>query len=411
MRVSSDELNMKALFSLPIIVAALGNLVDVYDLLLFSIVRVSSLKSLGLDGKDLFEQGMLVLKMQMMGMLFGGILWGVLGDKKGRVKVLYGSILLFSIATIASGFVASVPQYAFFRFVAGIGLAGELGAGVALVSEILPKGSRGYGAMMIASVGFIGAILANIISEHLDWRNAYFIGGGFGFILLFMRAGVLESSLFRQIETADGNRGDFLSLFTNRLRFYRYMRSILIGIPLWFLVGIILTLSPEFAIAMNISGTVSVGKAVMFGYMGAITGDFASSLISQRLKSRKKTVYLFLAIMTIFLGIFFSLNHANQETYYAVCWALGFSTGFWVMLIVIVAEQFGTNLRATVATTVPNFARGSIVPITLLFQFAKSQFGILNGGALVGILCVCLSLYSVYSLEETFSKDLNYLEV
>ncbi|MCL4458002.1 MAG: MFS transporter [Nitrospirae bacterium] len=398
------------ILSVPVIVAALGYFVDIYDLILFSIVRVQSLKAIGLSGQELLDKGVFLLNMQMAGMLLGGILWGILGDKKGRVKILFGSIFLYSIANIANGFVESIEGYAVWRFIAGIGLAGELGAGVTLVLENLPRHSRGYGTMIVATVGVSGAVLANYVAKAFDWRMAYFIGGGLGMALLIMRISVYESGMYKRMEEKEISRGNFFSLFTNRKRFFKYMNSILIGLPIWFCVGILITFSPEFAKTMNVSGTVSAGEAVMFCYIGLVFGDFASGFLSQYLRSRKKVVFLFQILTSISIVLYFFLKGADASLFYVLSGVIGFAIGYWAIFITIAAEQFGTNIRATVASTVPNFIRGTVIPITFLFQFAKKYLGIINAGAVVGALCMLIAFYALYRLEETFDKDLNYVE-
>jgi MFS family permease len=393
-----------------VVVAALGYFVDIYDLVLFSIVRVPSLKGLGLSGQALVDQGVFLLNMQMAGMLLGGILWGILGDRKGRLKIMFASIFLYSVANIANGMVQSLPAYAALRFVAGVGLAGELGAGITLVAEVLHRSVRGYGTMMVAAVGVSGAILANVVASHFDWRSAFYIGGALGLALLVLRISVAESGMFRQMESRQVSRGNFLSLFTDRRRFGKYLNSILIGVPTWFVVGILITFSPEFAKALHITAPVNAGNAVMFCYLGLVFGDFASGLLSQALQSRKKVVFLFIALTVAGIVAYFLLGGATPTAFYAVCTLLGFASGYWAIFVTIAAEQFGTNLRATVATTVPNFVRGMVVPITLLFQLARRHFGLETGAALVGGVCVLVALYALYHLEETFHKDLDYFE-
>jgi MFS family permease len=409
-QTEDSGISVRQLFSIPVIVAALGYFVDIYDLILFSIVRVQSLKAIGIDGQAILDKGVFLLNMQMAGMLLGGILWGILGDKKGRVKILFGSIFLYSIANIANGLVNSVESYAVWRFIAGVGLAGELGAGVTLVLENLPKHSRGYGTMIVASVGVTGAILANFIARHYDWRMAYFIGGGLGILLLLMRIGVFESGMYRDMEQMNISKGNFFSLFTKSSRFFKYMKSILIGLPIWFSVGILITFSPEFAKALNISGTVNAGESVMFCYIGLVFGDFVSGFLSQYFRSRKKVVFGFIVISIIVIGRYFTTHNSTQFMFYMNCLAIGFAVGYWAVFITIAAEQFGTNLRATVASTVPNFIRGTVIPITFFFQIAKKNFGIIYSGAIVGALCLFIALYALYGLEETFAKDLNYIE-
>lgn len=401
---------VRAVFSIPVIVAALGYFVDIYDLILFSIVRVSSLKSLGLEGLSLVDKGVFLLNMQMAGMLLGGILWGVLGDRKGRMKIMFGSIFLYSAANIANGMVHSVEAYAVTRFLAGVGLAGELGAGITLVSEILHRDVRGYGTMIVASVGVSGAVAANFVAGLFSWRHAFFIGGLLGFLLLGLRICVHESGMFREMETSNVSRGNFFALFIDRARFLKYLNSILIGVPTWFVVGILITFSPEFGKALKVSGAVHAGNAVMFCYLGLVFGDMASGLLSQILRSRRKAVFIFISMTVAGIAAYFLLAGASLASFYAVCTMLGFASGYWAVFITIAAEQFGTNLRATVATTVPNFVRGMVVPITLLFQLARQYLPLETSALLVGSVCVLVSLLALWHLEETFHKELDYYE-
>jgi MFS family permease len=400
-----------AVFSLPVIVAALGYFVDIYDLVLFSIVRVPSLKALGFSGKELVDQGVFLLNMQMAGMLIGGIIWGVLGDKKGRLKIMFGSIFLYSLANLANGFATSIEVYALLRFIAGVGLAGELGAGITLVSEVLHKSVRGYGTMIVASVGVSGAILANLVAKSFDWRTAFIIGGVLGLLLLVLRFGVAESGMFKGMEEKRQlQKGNFLSLFTNRDRFSRFLHAIMIGLPSWFVVGVLITFSPEFAKMLGVQGTVSAGNAVMYCYLGLVAGDLASGLLSQLMKSRRKVVLLFLLLTMGAVTLYFMASGVTADMFYLICGLLGFGIGYWAIFVTIAAEQFGTNLRATVATTVPNFVRGMTVPITMLFLFFRDKFGLQQGAIIVGVLTLAIALYSLWCLKETFHKDLDYFE-
>ncbi|WP_394342577.1 MFS transporter [Pontibacter oryzae] len=400
------------LLNAAVIVAALGYFVDIYDLVLFSIVRIPSLQELGITAQsELLEKGVLLLNMQMAGMLLGGIGWGILGDKRGRLSVLFGSIFLYSIANIMNGFVQDIYMYAFLRFVAGLGLAGELGAGITLVSEVLPKEKRGYGTMIVATIGISGAVIAGAVGDYFGWRTAYFIGGGLGLLLLFLRLGVYESSMFKNVKAVeDVTRGNFLSLFTNGKRFWKYLKCILIGIPIWFVVGILITFSPEFGVELGVQEAVSAGKAVSFCYLGLTFGDLISGYLSQRLGSRRKVVMAFLGLSAVFilmmlLGRDFSINR-----FYLLCTALGFASGYWAVFITIAAEQFGTNIRATVTTTVPNFVRGAVVPLTLTFEALRHPLGFLPTAMLLAAVCLAIAIVSIFTLEETFSKELDYLE-
>ncbi|WP_299990201.1 MFS transporter [uncultured Pontibacter sp.] len=399
------------LFNTAVIVAALGYFVDIYDLVLFSIVRIPSLQSLGVtDSTALLEDGVMLLNMQMAGMLLGGIAWGVLGDKKGRLSVLFGSIFLYSIANILNGFVTTIPMYAVLRFVAGVGLAGELGAGITLVSEVLPKEKRGYGTMVVATIGISGAILAGIVGEYFGWRTAYFIGGGLGMLLLLLRVGVYESGMFNNLKQANVTRGNFLSLFTNVKRFWKYLKCILIGVPIWYVVGILITFSPEFGVALGVKDTVSAARAVSFCYLGLVFGDFASGFLSQRFQSRRNIVLAFLLLTSIFISVYLLGREFSLTAFYTLCVALGFAGGYWAVFVTIAAEQFGTNIRATVTTTVPNFVRGAVVPLTIAFTYLKDGVGLVPGAILLAVLCLAIAIYSILTLDETYGKDLNYME-
>ena len=400
----------RQLLRLPVLVAALGYLVDMYDLFLFSVVRVPSLTAIGTAPNRLLPDGILLLNTQMAGMLLGGIFWGVLGDKRGRLSVLFGSILIYSLANIGNGFVTNLNQYALLRFVAGVGLAGELGAGVTLVTEVLPKQIRGYGTTIVATMGVLGAILAYFVADWFAWRNAYFIGGGLGLGLLVLRVNVFESRIFETLKERQIKRGDLVMLFSSRSRLLTYLRCILVGLPIWFVVGILITFSPEFGQAMGLSAPVVAGKAVMLSFAGQVLGDVVSGLLSQRLRSRKKAIRAFILLSLTFVLVYLLAPLRDVDQFYLVCIFLGFANGYWALFVTIAAELFGTNLRATVATTVPNFVRGSVIPLASLFVLGKAQFGLLYSALGVGLLTIGLALFALNSLEETFDKDLNYVE-
>jgi MFS family permease len=396
--------------NLTVVVGSLGYFVDMYDLLLYGIVRVQSLSDLGMSGDGLVSSGILLLNMQMAGMLIGGILWGVLGDKRGRISVLFGSILLYSIANIANAYVTSLSQYALARFCAGMGLAGELGAAITLVSEALPQEIRGYGTTIVASVGIMGSVVAALVGDLLPWRTAYMIGGGIGMVLLVLRMKLLESPMFNQIKTSTVVRGDFFSLFTSRKRFFKYLRCILIGVPTWFVVGVLVTFSPEFAKLLHVDGAISAGRSILFTYLGLVIGDFSSGFISQALESRKKIVYAYVSITLFFVMVYLFGRGFSTTQFYALCLMMGTGLGYWAVFVTIASEQFGTNLRSTVTTTVPNFVRGSTILITLSFRGAGAVLGFINGALVVGVVCFAVAYAALYYMEETFHKNLNYLE-
>ena len=401
---------IKQLLQVPVLVAALGYLVDMYDLFLFSVVRVPSLLSIGIAPDRLMDDGIILLNLQMAGLLIGGIFWGILGDKRGRLSVLFGSILIYSLANIANGFVTSFEQYALLRFIAGIGLAGELGAGITLVAEVLPKKIRGYGTTLVATMGVLGAVLAYFMADLFEWRTSYFIGGGLGILLLVLRMKVFESGVFVKMKSKNVERGNVLMLFNNRKRFLKYIKCILIGLPIWFVVGILITFSPEFGKALGISEPVNAGKAVMFSFTGQVIGDLASGFLSQYFQSRKKVILAFMLISSGMAATYLLFPTNDITVFYAICAVLGFANGYWTLFITVAAEMFGTNLRATVATSVPNFVRGAIIPLTALFIQFKSTLGILYAAAAVGVITFAIALIALKYLDETFSKDLNFVE-
>jgi MFS family permease len=369
-----------------------------------------------LNAEAIAKDGLRIINIQMLGLLVGGIIWGVLGDKKGRLKVLYASIILYSLGNIANGFVQNVTQYEIVRFITGLGLAGELGAGITLVSELMPKERRGIATSLVAGIGLSGAVFAYFIREQFvgpngeGWRTCYFIGGGLGFLLLLLRVGVLESGMFKSMEHSNVKKGDFLMLFTNGKRLRKYLTAILIALPNWFVIGILISFSDKFAAKLNIKGTVDPGKAVMVAYAAISIGDVLIGFVSQWLRSRKKSLYIFNIITVASIIWFFSLNGQSSATMYVVCACLGFGTGFWAMFVTMAAEQFGTNIRATVATTAPNMARGSLNLVSLLFVWLQGSFDYLKSAWITGIIVFVISFVSLMLTEETFGKDLDYIE-
>ncbi len=404
----------KHLFSFPVIVAALGYFVDIYDLLLFGIVRIPSLKDLELD-VDI--AGTLILNYQMLGLLLGGVLWGILGDKKGRLSVLFGSILVYSIANIACGFLPYFPfedkttTYALLRFIAGVGLAGELGAGITLVSESLPKQLRAIGTSIVAGFGLLGAVVAQLTVEMAgDWKIAYIIGGAMGLLLLLLRVSVIESGIYNKVKKSDNiKKGDFLSFFTDSKRFTKYIKCIVIGLPTWFCIGILAMMSNQFAPALGIS-TIDPGKAIMWTYIGISVGDFSSGFISHWLKSRKKAIFymMFFTMVGIVMMLFGNTNTENK--YYFYCTWLGLGTGYWAMFVTLGAEQFGTNIRSTATTTIPNIVRGLLPVMLFSFNYLKFSLGIILSAAVVGLVVFTLAIHATLTIEETHNKDMDFIE-
>lgn len=414
-----------------IVVAALGYFVDIYDLILFNVVKKESLEAimLGAGAEELKSTGMFLFNMQMIGMLLGGILWGIWGDKKGRLSVLFGSILLYSAANIINAFVTTIPLYAVVRVIAGIGLAGELGAGITLVSETLSKEKRGYGTMIIVSFGALGAVAAALVGANgqaigqvlesifhvafANWQVAYILGGLLGLLLLLLRVGTIESGMFKNIQHSEVSKGDIRMLFNNKERFFKYLNCILIGLPIWYFIGLIVANSEIiWAKDLNVQGKVVNGTALMYAYIGLSVGDVFSGLISQLLRSRRKVVFIYLAMsVTLMICYLFFSFGISLRGFYLLSFLIGCATGYWAIFVTIAAEQFGTNIRSTVTNTVPNFVRGSVPLITMLFQFVTAQsFNNATSAFIVGVLCMGLSLWAIYRSKETFAKDLNYTE-
>jgi MFS transporter, putative metabolite:H+ symporter len=399
-----------------VVVAALGYFVDVYDLILFGMVRTASLKDLGISGTALTEQGVYLLNMQMIGMLAGGVLWGVLGDKRGRLSVLFGSITLYSLANIANGMVHSVESYAWCRLAAGIGLAGELGAGITLVSELMDRRTRGIGTTIVAAFGLSGGVMAGLVGGAIpgvgfDWRTAYYIGGGMGLALLVLRVGVVESGMFRTVAAnKQVSRGNFFLLFTSWRRFGRYLAVIALGVPVWYVMGILFTFAPELGKALGLPEAPRAATALTFAYGGAAIGDAASGLLSYRLRSRRAALAIFLTLTAAAVVAYFALGGTSLTVFYALAAICGLGAGYWAVFVSTAAELFGTNLRATVATTVPNFVRGSLVLLTILFKELWAPFGLVGAAIAVGVFAFAVALTGLATLRETFGVDLDFHE-
>lgn len=404
-----------SVFNIIVIVAALGYFVDIYDLLLFSVERIDSLKEIlgaAATSDQIQSVGKQLLNWQMGGMLVGGIFWGILGDKKGRLSVLFGSILLYSIANLLNGLVQSVPQYAILRFISGFGLAGELGAGITLVNETLTKEKRGLGTMIVATIGVFGAVIAGFMGTVIEnWRYSFFIGGCMGLLLLIMRIGVFESGMFEETKKTSASRGNLLSLFSGRKKAFKYLSIIMVAVPVWYVMGVLVTFAPEL---MERLGVVTFkpnpGKCIMFAYLGITVGDFASGMLSQILKSRKKALATFMSLTVLSIILYFTLAKQSEFMFYTVDCFIGFATGYWAVFMSTASELFGTNIRSTVTTTSPNFVRGSLIFVTMLIDLATIFTDKINAIIIVGCFIFFLAFLALKNLEETFGKDLNYIE-
>jgi MFS family permease len=400
-----------SVLSLAVLVAALGYFVDIYDLLLFNIVRVKSLGDLGLSDTLIKTEGEFIISVQMIGLLIGGIVWGILGDKKGRLSVLFGSIIIYSVANIVNGFVQTTNQYALVRFIAGIGLAGELGAGITLVSEMATKEKRGLSTSLVAGVGLTGAVAAFFISQYFHWRTCYIIGGSLGFCLLLLRISVVESGMYNQVkEMGAVSKGNLLMFFNNTKRLKKYVLAILIGLPTWYVIGVLVAFSNDFAKEFVITEKINPGEATMFAYVGISVGDVLIGFVSHWLKSRKKALFIFYILTLIAILFYFNQGAGSAARFYIICVALGFGTGFWAIFVTMAAEQFGTNLRATAATSIPNMVRGALPLILILFNWLQEFTGHANAGLITGFIIMAISFVAMMFTEETFGKDLDYIE-
>jgi putative MFS transporter len=402
---------LSALLHPAVIIGALGYFVDVYDLILFGVVRVASLKDLGCTGDQIVAQGAWLINVQMAGMLLGGIAWGLLGDWRGRLNLLFGSILLYSLANLANGFVHTLGAYTACRFLAGFGLAGELGGSITLVAEVLPRALRGYGTMMVSAIGVLGAVVAGTMGLAFHWRTMYFIGGGLGLLLLVLRLWVRESTLFETM--AKTNRPTFASQLLYLIapkRLGRYLCCILVGLPCWYVIGLVILFSPEFGRALGATGPIVAGTAVAASYTGISLGDLLSGLLCQIVRGRRMALLVFLTSTLVLITIFFFLRQPSPTLIYFLMFAIGLAVGYWAVFVTVAAEHFGTNIRATVATTVPNFARGFVIPVTLLYTFLKGHIGVLDSGLTVGWISLGLGFVGLLGLRETFHDELDYLE-
>lgn len=402
--------DFKECLNLTVVVASLGYFVDLFDITLFGVVRVASLKDMGItDPQELLSSGVFIYNCGMVGMMIGGVLWGILGDKKGRLSVLFASILLYSLSNIANAFVWDVNSYAFLRFLGGVGLAGELGAAITLVSESLPKEKRGIGTTIVATSGMLGIVAAAFIGQQLPWKVSYILGGVMGLCLLLARVKMSESHLFTQKSGDSSNRGNVLLLLKPQL-LVRYLSCIAIGVPIYFTTGILFTFAPELTRGLNVVGEVTAGNAILLGSIGLTIGDLLSGVVSQILQSRKKSIGLSLVVAFIGMSVYTLSSNPTSTLIYGLCFVIGLAVGYWAMLVTVAAEQFGTNIRATVATTIPNFVRGSAVLVTLGFTQIKNWLPVPQAAFLVGSICFAFAFLGLWIVSETFHKDLNYIE-
>ncbi|MFO0595555.1 MAG: MFS transporter [Myxococcaceae bacterium] len=407
----------KGFLSAAVVLAALGYFVDIYDLVLFSVLRVPSLKALGVPDAELVTTGGLLLDLQLAGLILGGLSWGVLADKRGRLTVLFGSILMYSVGNLGNAFVHDVTMYGVCRLLAGFGLAGELGAGITLVSELLPKDKRGLGTTLVATIGVSGALAAGSIGDALvkwsatdGWRVAYGVGGGVGLLLLALRLGVLESGLFKRTQQSEAKLGDVRQLFVPLSRGLRFARIILVGTPIWFAAGVLFVFSPEIGGALGLDPKPTGGATIFWAYVGVTLGDLASGLISHRLQSRRRVLGAFLSSLAVAVVVLLTFGGRSLTTYYGLMMVVGLASGYWVLFVTTAAEQFGTNLRGTVTTSAPNFVRGMAIPITAVWMALKPGMGTIPATMALGLVTIGVALIAWWGMPDSFHAELDFVE-
>ncbi|MCX7758806.1 MAG: MFS transporter [bacterium] len=421
----------RKLINFTIFVAAFGYFVDIFDLSLFGILRIQSLKDLGYDDpariqsflnslgilgdflrgigfNDFMSIGALLLNIQMIGMLVGGLVWGILGDRVGRKFILFSSIFMFSVGNFLNAFVQDAFWYAVLRFFVGMGLAGELGAAVTLISEIVDKEKRGFANALMASFGLLGAVVASLISHIFDWRTMYIIGAVLGFILLFFISNTVESDIFSK-QQKDVSKGNVILLFNRPERLMRYVLVFLLGVPIWFVFSILIIFSPEVAQSIGLKDKIVAANSIMLAYLGVSAGDMFAGILTQKFRSRKKAIifFYFLSVITVFLYFFVNFNF---YTFYFYNFLLGFASGYWILFLLVGAENFGTNIRSTVVNTLPNFVRGSVFVISSVFIYLKSVIGFVSSAILMTCLFFGLSMLALIFIKETFGRDLDFTE-
>jgi MFS family permease len=391
--------------------AALGYFVDLYDIVLFGVVRVASLQDIGLTGDAVTSKGILLLNLQMIGMLIGGVGWGIIGDKVGRRFALLATIAMYSLANIANGFVNDLTSYAVLRFIAGVGLAGELGTGITLVAEIMPRQYRGYGTTIISFLGLMGALTASYVGSLFDWRMAYFAGGAMGLLVLLGRfIGLQESALFGAQKHEAHKKGDVMLILRTRKTLLKYLAVTAIGVPIWYISGIIVTFSQEFTAALNLTRVVPAAETLRWQAVGLAIGSGLSGIISEMMKSRKKVVWGCFLLMFVLTLIVLRLHGASAITFLVAVFIIGLGQGYWTVFITMAAEQFGTNIRATVTTSVPNFVRAMVVPMTLALSVMRHDLGLINSTIAVGAVVFLFAFVALYNLSDTYGRDIDFTE-
>ena len=397
-------------FNIVVLAAGLGFFVDTFDLFLFNVYRIPSLKELGFSGTALTSAGEYLLSVQMLGMMIGGIISGIIADKKGRVTVLFGSIILYSLANILNAFVYDLNSYALIRFIAGVGLAGELGAGITLVGESMSIEKRGYGTILVATLGGLGAVTAGLAGDFLPWRTAFLVAGGLGFLLLLLRVKAMETNIFKASLRQEQPRGSFFHLFKSKIRIYKYFACILVGVPIWYSVGLLITLSPELALEHHIN-YLKLGLCFILFQVGITTGDLSSGILSQLFRSRKKILIAYMAFAIVGTILHF-IQLYQSGSIYITSLLMGIGCGYLSVFVTSTSEHFGTNLRVSATATVTNFMRGAVtilIPLRIWIQ-EMGSFTLSQSLIFTGIIVWSVALIAVFWLPETYGRNLDYLE-
>lgn len=405
--------------ALLILVASLGYFVDAYDLIIASVVRSSAIVELGLAQVGTPEHtkyAQLFEYVQSAGILLGGIIFGVYSDKKGRKKALYYSIAIYSIANILNGLLsASVPfvgtVYCILRFICGFALAAELSIGIVMISETMKAKHRGYGTMIVVSFGILGAVLAAVLFEFIGihWQTLYLIGGIAGVLLLIFRFSVKETNPFLDLENQESERGSWVMIFKNRRLLKILFNAILLGFPIYFFISIPIKFATDYGkeLGLTIKGTIPI---IVF-YIAMSVSDIIANYLCQLFENRKKVLYFYLGLCTISVFLLHFYPPTTPEQYfYLFSPLMGFASGYWALLITFTNEQIGTNIRSTYTTAVPNVVRSLFIPIQLLLTVLQPTFGTSTSVFYIGVLAVILALLGLYSLKETWGKNLKFID-
>lgn len=393
---------------LTVLVVALGYYVDAYDLLVMSAVRKPSLLSLGVPESETLNIGLSLLNYQLVGLMIGGVMWGVIADKYGRKKALFGSILIYSFANIANGYINSVNMYYWLRIIAGFGLAGELGVGISLITENVAKERRTISTAIVSFFGMLGASTGGWFGSIFEWQNCFLIGGFAGLLLLLLRLKVEESVMFNEIKDKNVSKGNIWMIIKNPKTLLTYFFCTLAGAASILFIGVFIQSTPELGKLFNLN--ITAGIALIWYYLGASVSEIIAGLLSKLLKERKAPIYIFYAISLLAITNF-CVNVPNSPYFfYLNCLFLGFGLGWWSQLITLSAELFGINVRATAATSIPTFARAWNIPFSNIFKQNIPNLGIVNSAFGIGVIVVSLAIISITMVKETFENDANFIE-